>query len=491
MGGIQLLKTNRRIYTGHLTYKDIEFTFVFDEKELRLIPPPEKMTEVSHWLGSSVKDGPYLPREPILEKDYMSGICNSSRQEIIFLVRRGSYMNVYGSILVKDFVLIIKVFAYIVCKYNYRMIDRISFTNPEINVVHPVNEAIQFPLPDDFEKFDQSGVMSVTTKDFDSTTTEKQKFCVNGKNVSTYFTISRIFNVKTGEPPLMLDSFLMFEFDPTDDYSFIFRLWRIAKDFLRYLCYRQDVYLPTAKLSAPYTDGKHLDFATLYIVDEDKKPDIETIKSGRYIKQRLIAGHEGRILSDIAAGELYLRHLPESYRSGRNIDAARFVMITAAFEWEFRRCYPSGICKSEKTMEAEQKAEEVLQELIHNSSGKLKKLYRSAERSIWFASLQAKIEQIGKDYSDIIDIFGKHLYLLNHKELVYSNMGMRLANQRNNFAHGNLDKEFIDESLLDLIFMEYIVYALQLKYYGIDIPNIQNAINDLFHCGFMLPQKEM
>lgn len=41
---------------------------------------------------------------------------------------------------------------------------------------------------------------------------------------------------------------------------------------------------------------------------------------------------------------------------------------------------------------------------------------------------------------------------------------------------------------MDLIFLERIVYAMQLKYYGIETPKIQNAINDLFHSGIALPQ---
>lgn len=67
-------------------------------------------------------------------------------------------------------------------------------------------------------------------------------------------------------------------------------------------------------------------------------------------------------------------------------------------------------------------------------------------------------------------------------------MGKRLSDQRNHFAHGDLDQDFIDLSLLDLIFLEYIIYAIQLKHYNIEIPKIQNAINDLFHCGFVLPK---
>ena len=65
-------------------------------------------------------------------------------------------------------------------------------------------------------------------------------------------------------------------------------------------------------------------------------------------------------------------------------------------------------------------------------------------------------------------------------------MGERLANQRNHFAHGDLDKEFIGLSLLDLMHMEYVIYALQLKHYGISNENIRKSINELFHLGYAL-----
>lgn len=62
----------------------------------------------------------------------------------------------------------------------------------------------------------------------------------------------------------------------------------------------------------------------------------------------------------------------------------------------------------------------------------------------------------------------------------YSEMGKRLSDLRNNYAHGNLDKDIDEKSLLDLIYMERIVYAMQLKFYGVEIFNIQNAIIELF-----------
>ncbi len=87
-----------------------------------------------------------------------------------------------------------------------------------------------------------------------------------------------------------------------------------------------------------------------------------------------------------------------------------------------------------------------------------------------------------------MDIFGNYLYSLSKEELIYSEVGKRLGDQRNHFAHGDLDKDFIDLSLLDLIFLERIVYAMQLRHYNIENSKIQNAINDLFHHHFALQQ---
>lgn len=92
---------------------------------------------------------------------------------------------------------------------------------------------------------------------------------------------------------------------------------------------------------------------SLHIRNESHETDEASIKAERYIRQKDIAGLEGKILGDIAEDRLYLRHIPDSYKVALHINAARFVMITAAFEWEFRRLYPDGIPKSTKRLEAE------------------------------------------------------------------------------------------------------------------------------------------
>ena len=109
----------------------------------------------------------------------------------------------------------------------------------------------------------------------------------------------------------------------------------------------------------------------------------------------------------------------------------------------------------------------------------LKKLIKSD-------SLESKIITYGNDYSEISDIFGSHLYNINNETLNYKDMGKRLSDQRNHFAHGDIDKEFIGLSLLDLVYLEYVIYIMQLKFYGVDNNNIKKAINDLFGCNIAL-----
>lgn len=449
-------------------------------KKLRLIPPKEKMHEIEmNWIMTPIGNGVYtMGRQLQMDEPFLVGRCNEDGSKIVFLTQQGARIGSRNSVLFIDIV------AYIACKTDRDNIDRISFSSPEIDCIHPVNQAFEYSL--DSERFSNDGVFSVTALSFDSTTTEKQEFTVDGKKVQAYFGVTRKMSIKIGEAPMLFSSAMLFEFEPTDDYVFILKLWHIAKKFIQFLCYRKNVFLPSAEISAPYEDGKHEKFATLYIMNEIGSSEPETLKRGRYIKQKNLSGSEGAILTDIAASLLYTRHFPDTYESGRHIDASRFIMITAAFEWEFHRAYPEGVPKKEATIKVEAEATEAIQKLIESGSGKVKKKYQFLKKLIKSDSLQTEIVKMGEDYDEIIGIFGKHLYQLNGENLVYTEMGERLANQRNHFAHGDLDKEFIGISLLDLMHMEYVIYALQLKHYGISNENVRKSINELFHLGYAL-----
>ena len=137
--------------------------------------------------------------------------------------------------------------------------------------------------------------------------------------------------------------------------------------------------------------------------------------------------------------------------------------------------------KNESTLRIESQVENALNELIASSSRDLKRKYKYLLKVSKSNSLQNEVIKMGEDFHDIIGIFGDRLYKMNGEQLHYNEMGERIANQRNNFAHGNLDKDFIGSALLDVIYMEYVVYAMQLKKYGVSDLNIRKSINDLFN----------
>lgn len=375
--------------------------------------------------------------------------------------------------------MVVKLIGYILCDRGINYINRVTFKSQEINCIYPINQAYQFI-------YEKMGKVSLITKEFNTTLTKEQEFVVNKIKVKSHFYITTNTCNTLIDSPLSINSALIFDFEKTNDYKFILRLFYIAKQFIQFLCYRRDVYLPNVDLYAPYENVKYLKFATLHIIDELHSCDLNSLKEKRYISQSLIVGYEGKILADIADNLLYLRHLPETYKSGRVIDASRFIMIMAAFEWEFKRMYPDGIPKDSNTIQIENEAMEAIEDLINKSKGKLKKKYKFLKNLISSDNLQSKIIKTGNDFDDAIGNFGKNLYELNNEILDYSKMGDRLANQRNNFAHGNLNKDFIGFSLLDLIYLEYIIYAMQLRYYGISDINIRKAINNLFRLNYYI-----
>ena len=463
------------IYTGVTTYKNIEFTFVFNGEDLRLIPTTENVRRIETELlmTPTAKDTFVLNTNLKMEDSLLIGRCHENGKRLVFFTQKNA--NISSS----NLVLIVQLIGYLECNTSKERFGRISFLGPEINIIHPVNQSFDFSFNPSTVGID--GVFSITTKNFDITSTIPQEFEVDEKKVSVQFSVSRKISTNFLEPPILLESSMLFEFGETDDYDFLVRLWFIAKEFISFLCYRNNICMRPAIVSSKKQDGKYQSFGTLTMMNQGTDEELYALKQNRCIKQSIISGHEGRILTDIASNSLYIRHLPKTYEDGRHIDASRFIMITAAFEWEFRRTYPNGVPKRKATILIESKATEALQKLIDSSTGKLKDKYKFLSKRIKSDSLKTELVKIEDDFHPIIGKLGEHLYSLNGEELIYSSMGERLSSQRNHFAHGDLDEDFIGLSLLDLMYLEYVVYAMQMKHYGIENANIRNAIKELFH----------
>ncbi|MFU2205126.1 hypothetical protein [Streptococcus pluranimalium] len=457
--------------TGTLQMMGYEFFFTFAEERLSLIPKEGEKDEIRHsWFYKKLGNGSYAwPGEPkFVEEDFLYGRTNETNQVITFLINKHIQLHENNGVITVPFL------AYFFSYSERPMISRISFSGLELNYIHPINHAFEISYKPD----EHDGKINISTYDFDSTTTEEQKFNVFGKEVQVYFGVTRTTSLSIEKPPLALSSSMVFHFEETQDYSFVRELYRIAKEFIQFLCNRRNVNFTDIRLSN--NQGKVGEFN---VIEESIEIEMKPLKDGRYIQQKYIVGYEGKILDDIAENNLYLRHLGKSFRDSRIIDAASFVLRTAAFEWEFSRIFSEDEWKSEQRKKLEEEASKELERLIENSTGKLKKIYKDLKKSVVsYLSLSQKIGQIFEEYgASLLNLFGQSIYKLNNISYNHSEIAERIGKQRNNFAHGNLDKEFINESLLDVVFLEQIVLAMQLQYFGIDEIETQKIINEVFH----------
>ena len=420
-----------------------------------------------------ISKGKYTFGDPVYITEILYGYVNETGNELILFLST-------KSVSLSNYTIIIDISYYIVKKYNRNKIDRIAIQGSEIDHIFPTIKVLKNTT------WSENGKIEIETNSFDETTSDKESFKVDDKNISISFGISVFSSLKIGTPPLNLNSTMFLEFEPTDDFQFIIKLIEISRKFIQYLCYRKNIIFSEITLNSPSINNLHEKFAYLYKVNNLEDVEEYPIEKERLIKYEYIAGSIGKIIDDIANNKIYLRHLPETYETGRHKTAASFVMITSAFEWEFKRNYPSGIKKSTRTVEAETHVKKMIEDLINKNSSKEKKILNYLYKHISDNSLEAKIIQYGEDYNEISDVFGNHLYHLNNEELDYKEIGKRVSDQRNSFAHVKIDQEFINLSLLDLIYLEYIVYIIQLKYYKIPDIMIKHSINDLFGCNLLI-----
>lgn len=122
----------------------------------------------------------------------------------------------------------------------------------------------------------------------------------------------------------------------------------------------------------------------------------------------------------------------------------------------------------------------------NSNIGKRREIYRFLSKLVRSDSLNSKIIYSFNDLSAIASIFGNHIYSINGEELLIKDVAKRVATQRNNFAHGNINNQFIGLSLLDIIFLERFIYIMQLKRIGLDDLKIKKAVNNLFKCNLLI-----
>jgi len=410
-------------FSGKLKYLEKEYIFTFDGEALHLqYLVNSNKTPANEIFGIDEYNGYNYLNEKRVDEEYIEGECFEKNKKIIFIPKAKSFLVVHNHAVSFD------IEAYIIYKYQSKPIGRIAITSRELNYIYPTNEAFDY----NFDNWTYSGTVKITTKPFINLGSEPVYFVCKGKKVKTYFNISSKTGLQNGDEPLSLSSNMYLEFEPTEDMNFILDLYFVVKQFIQFLCNRKNIVLESKILFSCHESGMYEECAELNVCGENTQIEEYPIQKNRFIPYRYIKGIEGMILQDIVDENLFMRQIPESYVAGTVIDEGKFVIITSAFEWEFRRTFPEGLQKSEGRIAAENEVVMKLKELADDSTGRQKEILKRLIHMFPLSSLGEQIVQTYKKYSLILNEFGAELYRINGTEYNCNKIGERLARQRNN-----------------------------------------------------------
>ena len=328
-------------------------------------------------------------------------------------------------------------------------------------------------------KNDSEGNMNFSIKSFKEANSIKKQIKVDGTFVDYSFTIKRTFPTKDINNYLNIDSILKFEWENVKDYTFIYDLIIFGYNFIVYLCYRKNIKFKSIDLLSRNENNQYLNIGEMTIFIHNIEEAGKNYIKKHYIDYENIKTIDNKILQAIVDENIFIRHIPENEINRNQITPQSFVMVSSAFEWEFKQLFPKGIEHDKKKITNIKEIKCDLEKLSDNYNNAKKKIIFKAIDEIGKDNLESKIIYVNKKLKEISSGFLENLCKLNNvknKNKIFTS----LQRLRNDFAHGNMDINIDSDGFIGIVYLERLVYIMQLKRFGLDDKNIKMIINKLF-----------
>jgi hypothetical protein len=455
--------------TGYTKYKEQQYIFTYENELLSLIPPDkETLNKCRIGLLSSFN------KERDHENNNQIWGITTHGKSICFIIYNGA-SNDNG---------VLNLTPSVVYEFNGKdtTIEEISFYGDEVNLFYNPSNSYNAVIQEDSI---ESGCLSIETRPY----TECSKtfsFQYGDETIRADLSVLRNLQLFS-QTPLKFESCFTFSFVSSKNIKEINEFYNTVLNFFYFICYRKNISFNKIQLMKNTSNGKRITIGTVTVLNDypilkehDKKSE------NRIIDFNIIDKICGDIFTSIKQQNIYFTHIPKSTEDQSYITTASFILACAAFEWEFKQLYGEIKSKENKIFK-EVKDNECLETISQKSSrhkGYTRKYSSFIEKSDM--SLSERIRKTLKEFN-FMDIFFVKLFCMNSEsKQEYQNMPERLQTQRNNYAHGNIDKELNPLVVLDVICLEWIVYALVLKRHNMENNSINQAINKLFNRGFAL-----
>ena len=227
-------------------------------------------------------------------------------------------------------VLFQKVRWYIKFSRRQSKLSALKISADELNEIFPVSRAIH-----GWSTEESTAEYSLKIKPFNS---EAYEFQHEGRQVTCQYVMHWGISQRNTSAPVHIGTQFVMRFEATDDYLFCSSLIGIGKHYFEYLCYRQNISINSIVALTQSESGRYIEcgeFSAPWILTAEKED--EKVIRKKYIPEYLIEQGNTLLLQSISDGIIYLRHIPKSTADNRVLTPARFVMVTAAFEWECHR----------------------------------------------------------------------------------------------------------------------------------------------------------
>lgn len=352
-------------------------------------------------------------------------------------------------------------------------IDGINFFSKELDYMYDLSKAL------DKFTYKTNGEVDISYKSFEETNTMKKLLKIDGKDIKYSFSINRNFSSNLPNNYVQTETLLRYEYDNlSENYVLIYNLANITHRFISYLYYRQNTNFDRIVLLKKENE-KYFKVAEMTMLLKDCVNDKKYLQK-YHINYDNIKNIDDKILQAIIDNQLFIRHIPNNEKDRNIITPQSFVMVSSAFEWEFNQLFQEGVKHSQNR---EKNIEEIKNRLSEALSEKrYDKFLKEIIKNIGKDNLESKLIFANKELKNESEIFLKYLLELNNIENTNS-IFTELQKLRNDFAHGNLEINLELKGLVGMIYLERIVYIMQLKRLGLDEKNIKIAINDLFGLG--------
>ena len=451
------------MYLGTLRYRDIDFNFGFDGNELVMYPNPEQANTARALIDTNLGNGVWASGTNVLkvEEEYLE-VRAKNRNARLVLFYESNYFTRIG---------------FSDASFRIPIADRLEFFSSEKEV-----DAILLESPLLDYLYNVQRIAGDRTSEEDGFSMNLHPcslkcgtFLLDDVEVETLIGFSVKSISKEGEFPAGATGYIEFRFEKTRDYNFVRKLKLIGDKFLGYCCRSAEARFDVGETrilriyeKEDKSIYKYYDKTGYYYSGKPGLLDVpESLERGRFLSIGKYEGLERRILQELANDTLYIRHLPGTFAESSEYDISRVLSTAIAFDWEFDCLFPGGIRHSEEHKKAVQLTLDHIDELKQKAQGKTLKKVKACIGRIEKLfehqdSFKDKILHLSSAHPEVIEGTCKAVYSLHDEACDLDCIAERINELRNAFAHGDLSYDVPDTVLLDTIFLERVVLAMQM-----------------------------